>query len=105
VSIFPWLGCETDFLLHISGGECVPAFDFALLDADHFSLRKRPPIQSTIMNHQTLAGASLFIVGVVTIMGIITAEATYPDYSTHTNDVSDLGATRVLLWHSRLGFY
>lgn len=46
------------------------------------------------MNYKTLAGALLFIAGVVVIMGIITAEATYPDYSTRTNDISDLGATR-----------
>ncbi len=46
------------------------------------------------MNYLTLAGALLFIAGVVVVMGIITAEATYPDYSTRTNDVSDLGATR-----------
>ncbi len=46
------------------------------------------------MNYQTVAGALLFLAGVVVIMGIITAEATYPDYSTRTNDISDLGATR-----------
>ncbi len=45
------------------------------------------------MNYQTLAGALLFIAGVVVLMGIITAEATYPGYSTRS-DVSDLGATR-----------
>lgn len=36
----------------------------------------------------------LFVAGVVVIMGIITAEATYPGYSTSQNDISDLGATR-----------
>ncbi|MGZ4907360.1 MAG: DUF998 domain-containing protein [Halobacteriota archaeon] len=46
------------------------------------------------MRHQNIAGALLFITGVVAIMGIITAEATYPGYSTSQNDISDLGATR-----------
>lgn len=46
------------------------------------------------MKRQNIAGALLFIAGVVAIMGIITAEATYPGYSTSENDISDLGATR-----------
>ncbi|MGZ4904544.1 MAG: DUF998 domain-containing protein [Halobacteriota archaeon] len=46
------------------------------------------------MNYQNLAGALLFVAGVVAFMGIITAEATYPGYSTHTNFISDLGGTQ-----------
>ncbi|MDD1721318.1 MAG: DUF998 domain-containing protein [Euryarchaeota archaeon] len=46
------------------------------------------------MNYQNVAGALLLIAGVVVIMGIITAEATYPGYSTSGNDISDLGASR-----------
>jgi hypothetical membrane protein len=34
------------------------------------------------------------IAGIVAIMGIITAEATYLGYCTAQNDISDLGATR-----------
>ncbi len=40
------------------------------------------------------AGALAFIAGVIILMGIITAEATYPGYSTSQNEISDLGATR-----------
>ncbi len=40
------------------------------------------------------AGALLFAAGVVAFMGIITAEALYPEgYSTSLNAISDLGAT------------
>jgi hypothetical membrane protein len=39
------------------------------------------------------SGAVLFIAGVVILMGIITAEALYPKYSTSENMISDLGAT------------
>jgi hypothetical membrane protein len=40
------------------------------------------------------AGALLFAVGVIALMGIITAEALYPEsYSTSQNEISDLGAT------------
>jgi hypothetical membrane protein len=46
------------------------------------------------MKYKDVAGALLFIAGIVAIMGIITAEATYPGYSTVQNDISDLGATR-----------
>ncbi len=45
------------------------------------------------MKCKSVAGALLFIAGIVAIMGIITAEATYPGYSTAKNDISDLGAT------------
>lgn len=42
-----------------------------------------------------VAGALLFAAGVVAFMGIITAEALYPEgYSTSQNEISDLGATR-----------
>jgi hypothetical membrane protein len=46
------------------------------------------------MKYKDVAGALLVIAGIVAIMGIITAEATYPGYSTAKNDISDLGATR-----------
>jgi hypothetical membrane protein len=41
-----------------------------------------------------VAGALLFAAGVIAFMGIITAEALYPEgYSTSQNAISDLGAT------------
>ena len=43
--------------------------------------------------NSTVAGALLFTVGVIAILGIITAEALYPGYSTSANEISDLGAT------------
>lgn len=39
------------------------------------------------------AGALLLLAGSVALMGIITAETLYPDYSTADNMISDLGAT------------
>jgi hypothetical membrane protein len=44
---------------------------------------------------QKIAGVLLALAGVVIFMGIITAEALYPNgaYTTHGNEVSDLGAT------------
>jgi hypothetical membrane protein len=39
------------------------------------------------------AGAMLFLAGTVALMGIITAEALYPGYSTADDMISDLGAT------------
>jgi hypothetical membrane protein len=42
-----------------------------------------------------LAGGLLFLAGGLILMGIITAEALYPaPYTTHGNDISDLGGTR-----------
>ncbi|MGE0598274.1 MAG: DUF998 domain-containing protein [Dehalococcoidia bacterium] len=42
-----------------------------------------------------LAGILLAIAGFVFLMGVITAEAEYPHpYTTHENEISDLGATR-----------
>jgi hypothetical membrane protein len=46
------------------------------------------------MKYKDVAGALLLIAGIVAIMGIITAEATYLSYCTAQNDISDLGATR-----------
>jgi hypothetical membrane protein len=50
------------------------------------------------MNDETklgIAGTLLFLSGVIIIMGIITGEIYYPTgYSTHHNDISDLGGTR-----------
>ncbi|WP_416839033.1 DUF998 domain-containing protein [Haloferax sp. DFSO52] len=41
-----------------------------------------------------LAGALLFVFGLVALMGIITAEAFYPGYNAGVQEISDLGATR-----------
>jgi hypothetical membrane protein len=42
-----------------------------------------------------IAGVLLFLSGTFIIMGIITGEIFYPSgYSTHVNDISDLGGTR-----------
>ncbi|RZN45231.1 DUF998 domain-containing protein [archaeon] len=43
--------------------------------------------------HLRLAGILLVLVGIIAFMGIITAEATYPGYSTADNMISDLGGT------------
>lgn len=44
---------------------------------------------------QAIAGALVALAGVVILLGIITAEALYPaTYTTHDNEISDLGATR-----------
>ncbi|MDY9926797.1 DUF998 domain-containing protein [Methanosarcina sp.] len=45
------------------------------------------------MRYENIAGSLLFIAGVLAFMGIITAEALYPGYSTARNAISDLGAT------------
>ena len=42
-------------------------------------------LHTRVMNYHNDAGALLFIAGVVAIMGIVTPEATYPGYNTHTN--------------------
>ena len=44
-------------------------------------------------NRSSFAGTLLFTMGVVAFMGIITAEALYPGYSTSDNMISDLGAS------------
>lgn len=41
-----------------------------------------------------VAGALLFTVGFVALMGIITAEAFYPGYNAGVQEISDLGASR-----------
>lgn len=42
-----------------------------------------------------IAGVLLLLAGAATLMGIMTAEALYPDaYTTHANTISDLGASR-----------
>ncbi len=47
------------------------------------------------MNTLKLSGLLYFLAGAIVLMGIITAEAFYPDgYSTFKNEISDLGATR-----------
>ncbi|WP_255335349.1 DUF998 domain-containing protein [Methanosarcina sp. KYL-1] len=45
------------------------------------------------MQYRNIAGALLFITGVLAFLGIITAETLYPGYSTSQNMISDLGAT------------
>jgi len=40
----------------------------------------------------SIAGSIMFVVGAVALLGIITAETLYPDYSTR-QDISDLGST------------
>jgi hypothetical membrane protein len=48
-----------------------------------------------VISRATMAGLLMFISGIIVFMGIITAEAYYPGgYSTATNEISDLGATR-----------
>ena len=47
------------------------------------------------MTASSAAGLLLAIAGSVILMGIITAESQYPfPYTTHDNEISDLGATR-----------
>lgn len=46
--------------------------------------------------YATIAGILFFLAGIVILMGIITAEAYYPDqpvYTTHKSMISDLGST------------
>ena len=57
---------------------------------------RRPTGRGTMMRPRYLAvaGALLFAAGVISLMGIITAEALYPGgYTTSQNEISDLGAT------------
>ena len=47
------------------------------------------------LNRSETSGVLLAAAGSVILMGIITAEALYPaDYTTNSNEISDLGATR-----------
>ena len=45
------------------------------------------------LDDASIAGGSLILAGVVAIMGIITAQSLYPDYSIR-QDISDLGSTQ-----------
>jgi hypothetical membrane protein len=45
------------------------------------------------LDDDSIAGGSLVLAGVVAVMGIVTAEVLYPDYSTR-QDISDLGSTQ-----------
>jgi len=45
------------------------------------------------LDDTSIAGSSLVLAGVVSIMGIITAQSLYPDYSVR-QDISDLGSTQ-----------
>lgn len=49
--------------------------------------------QKSRIQYLNIAGALLFIAGVVILLGIITAETLYPNYNTAQNMISDLGAT------------
>ncbi|WP_292467238.1 DUF998 domain-containing protein [Methanolobus sp.] len=50
-------------------------------------------IQNHSFKYRNIAGALLFIAGVVIFLGITSAETFYPDYNTAQNMISDLGAT------------
>lgn len=53
------------------------------------------PAGPRAIRSRTAAGALLVTAGSVILMGIITAEALYPEvYTTFANEISDLGATR-----------
>ena len=45
------------------------------------------------MRYENIAGALLFIAGILAFLGIITAETLYPGYSTSQNTISDLGGS------------
>lgn len=47
----------------------------------------------THRRYTAAAGALLVLAGAVALMGIISAEALYPGYSTSSNEISDLGAS------------
>jgi hypothetical membrane protein len=51
------------------------------------------PLLPVSGGEKRIAGSLFFIAGVVVFMGIITAEALYPGYSTAANTISDLGGT------------
>ena len=46
------------------------------------------------MNRLNVAGTLFFIAGTLILLGIVTAEATYPGYSVSQNYISDLGGAR-----------
>jgi hypothetical membrane protein len=46
------------------------------------------------MNRLTVAGALFFVAGTLILLGIVTAESTYPGYSVSQNYISDLGGAR-----------
>jgi hypothetical membrane protein len=46
------------------------------------------------VNSQTVAGALLFTAGILIVLGMVTAEATYPGYSVSENYISDLGVNK-----------
>jgi hypothetical membrane protein len=46
------------------------------------------------MNRLNVAGALFFVAGTLILLGIVTAEATYPGYSVSQNYISDLGGAR-----------
>lgn len=47
----------------------------------------------TLQQYLAVAGSLLLIGGIIAFLGIITAEALYPGYSTSENQISDLGGT------------
>lgn len=63
---------------------------------ESFADRSFPVLDRLSMHARAaISGLLLLTAGATILMGIITAEAVYPDiYTTHDNEVSDLGATR-----------
>lgn len=69
------------------------------LQIAHTETRQEAAPSSLMLARQSrataIAGALLLVAGFAILMGIITAEAEYPAvYTTHENEISDLGATR-----------
>ena len=58
------------------------------MDGDRFVA-----VAGTSYRNATVAGLSLVCAGVLSILGIVTAEALYPGYSTSTQTISALGAS------------
>lgn len=48
----------------------------------------------SLQQYLAIAGSLLLIGGIMAFLGIITAEALYPGYSTSQNQISDLGGTK-----------
>ena len=78
----------------------IPSLERSVIPLTHGSCEflftpsfKRLRHTSSIMNYENkeITGLLLFIGGVQCVLGIIIAEAFYPDYSTSQNYISDLG--------------
>jgi hypothetical membrane protein len=67
----------------------------ALPKRDLITMNHEPRTASGWSSNGALAGVLLLLAGSIFLMGVSTAEALYPDvYTTHDNEISDLGATR-----------